>query len=252
MKTDVVLGNDVVDLEEPRSVGKGTDERFVARVLTKGERAGLDRADDPDLELWSLWVAKEAAFKVVSKLRGTPPVFEHTAFVTSWQRTSPRSSTDREVRAGIVRHGEVRVSVSVLHRAGVLHAVGHTNRLPAAPVAVQVGLARLDEPAAPWAAGLDELLRRFTPREAEAIHSLPSAAVRLGARRALAARAGVEEHRLEIVCRPGTTGRRPPFVLLDGRQAAADVSLSHAGAWIGWALWSHPDFGVAPPPPGTG
>jgi len=126
--------------------------------------------------------------------------------------------------------------------------VGHTHRAPAADVAVQVGLGRLDDAGAPWAAGLDELLRRFTPREADAIHSLASAAVRLGARRALAARAGVEEHRLQIVSRPGTTGRRPPFVLLDGREAPADVSLSHAGAWIGWALWSHPDFGLAPPP----
>jgi phosphopantetheinyl transferase (holo-ACP synthase) len=252
MRTDVVLGNDVVDLEEPRSVGKANDERFVARVLTDGERAGLERADDRDLELWSLWAAKEAAFKVVSKLRGTPPVFRHATFETAWDSATKSSSPEGEVRAGIVRHAEVRVFVSVLHRTGVLHAVGQAHRVPAMDVSVHLGLARMDEAGAPWAAGLEELSRRFTPREAEAIHSLEAAAVRLGARRALAAHAGVEEHRLEIVCRPGATGRRPPFVLLDGQEAAADVSLSHAGAWIGWALWSHPDFGAAPLPSGDG
>jgi len=241
MKTDVVLGNDVVDLEDRRSGGKATDVGFVTRVLSDGERAGLARSDDPDLELWSLWAAKEAAFKVVSKLRGKPPVFEHAAFVASWSQARPRRSVESEVRSGMVRNGDIRVFVSVLHRHGVLHAVGHTDRTAAANV--DVGLGRLDEAGAPWAAGLDQLLRRFTAREAEAIHSVASAAVRLGARRALAARTGVDERRLEIVCRPGATGRRPPYVLLDGREAPADVSLSHAGAWIGWALWSHPDLG---------
>jgi phosphopantetheine--protein transferase-like protein len=248
MKPDVVLGNDVVDLKEPRSAAKATDERFVARVLTAAERAGLARSDDPNLELWSLWAAKEAAYKVVSKLRGEPPVFEHAAFVSSWSLATPRIASESEVRSGVVRHGNIRVSVSVIHRAGVLHAVAHTHRTPTMDVAVQVGLERLDDASAPWAGGLDQLLRRFTPRETEAIHSVASAAVRIGARRALAALAGVDERRLEIVCRPGIMGRRPPFVMLDGREAAADVSLSHAGGWIGWALWSHPDLGLATAP----
>ena len=250
MKTDIVLGNDVVDLDERRSEGKATDVRFVTRVLSDGERAGLARSDDPDLELWSLWAAKEAAFKVISKLRGKPPVFEHAAFVASWSQVTPRRSVESEVRSGMVRNGDIRVFVSVLHRDGVLHAVGHTHRTAAVDLAVDVGLERLDEAGAPWAAGLDQLLRRFTAREAEAIHSVASAAVRLGARRALAARTGVDERRLEIVCRPGAMGRRPPYVMLDGREAPADVSLSHAGGWIGWALWSHPDLGLGGRSPG--
>ena len=60
--------------------------------------------------------------------------------------------------------------------------------------------------------------------------------MRLGARAALSTALGVEEGRLEIVCAPGATGRRPPRVLLDGSPAAADVSLSHHGNWIAWAI----------------
>jgi hypothetical protein len=48
---------------------------------------------------------------------------------------------------------------------------------------------------------------------------------------------GVPEHRLEIVCAPGPTSQRPPRVLLDGAETEADVSLSHDGRLIAWALW---------------
>jgi hypothetical protein len=50
----------------------------------------------------------------------------------------------------------------------------------------------------------------------------------------------VDEARVEIVCAPGPASQRPPRVLLDGRDAEADVSLSHDGRWIAWALWAPP------------
>lgn len=247
MTPDVLIGNDVVDLVEPRTVGKAGDRRFVDRVLAAREREGLASAGDPDLELWSLWAAKEAAYKAVSKLRGEPPVFEHAAFVVSWSRTAPPAEMETEVRSGLVRWEDVHVFVSVMHRTGVLHALAHTHRASASDVVVEVGLERLDDADAPWAGGMEALLPRLTPREAEPVHSLRSAAVRVGARRALASLVGVAESRLEIVCRPGTLGRRPPLVLLDGEPAAADVSLSHDGAWIAWALWCPSGMGNATP-----
>jgi hypothetical protein len=83
---------------------------------------------------------------------------------------------------------------------------------------------------------LRALMASLSPKEADAVHSAPSAAVRLGARRALARALAVEERRLEIVCDPGATGRRPPRVLQDGRPACADVSLSHHGEWLAWSV----------------
>jgi hypothetical protein len=78
------------------------------------------------------------------------------------------------------------------------------------------------------------------------VYSVPSAAVRVGARGDLAGAIGVAERRVEIVCGPGAVGRRPPRVLLDGEETEADVSLSHDGPLIAWAVWAGLNQGDAP------
>jgi phosphopantetheinyl transferase (holo-ACP synthase) len=60
------VGNDVVDLRETENQGKSRDERFVGRVFTADERERIAGAQSPDTLLWSLWAAKEAAYKAVS------------------------------------------------------------------------------------------------------------------------------------------------------------------------------------------
>jgi hypothetical protein len=46
----------------------------------------------------------------------------------------------------------------------------------------------------------------------------------------------VDEQRVQVVSSEGPKGRVPPEVLLDGGPAGADVSLSHHGRWLAWAL----------------
>jgi len=231
-----LVGNDVVDLDHPATRGKAGHGRFLERVLAPAERAAVTADDDPHLALWTRWAAKEAAYKVLSKLRRQPPVFAHRAFVTS---------------ADAVEYEGTRVPVHVTRAGPVLHVVAS---LGVAPQSLVARTAPLSSEDAPWGAPLDALLERFTAREAEAVHTLASAAVRLGARAELASVLGVEERRLEIVCAPGPTGRRPPLVLLDGAPARADVSLSHHGRWIAWALFAHagrpggPNVGPGTPP----
>lgn len=234
----LLVGNDVVDLERVRTRDPRIHERFLDRVLSHAERSTVDA--DPDW-LWPIWAAKETAFKVATKVRGEAPVFAHRAFETTL-RTTPGGWD------GWVVWEDVRVRADVRRAPGVVHAVGVLDD-PASPAVdsgpvvtdtLRVGLARMDAPAAPWSAPLEDLLERFTAAERDAIHRLESAAVRIAAREALAEVLGVEETRLEIVCAPGSTGRRPPHVRLDGRAAAADVSLSHDGPWIAWVC-SLPD-----------
>jgi hypothetical protein len=95
----------------------------------------------------------------------------------------------------------------------------------------------IESPGSRWAGSLEELTRSLSAREADAVHSRESAAVRIGARAEVAELLGVTENRLEIVCAPGPSGRRPPCVLLDGRETRTDLSLSHDGRWIAWAIW---------------
>jgi phosphopantetheinyl transferase (holo-ACP synthase) len=67
-----VVGNDVVDLTDPTIAEHHNRVRFVARVCTEEEMARVASA----LDLWSLFAAKEAAYKALFKL-GRSPGFAH-------------------------------------------------------------------------------------------------------------------------------------------------------------------------------
>ena len=75
------VGNDIVDLEDPAIAQTHLRERFVARVCCESERALMASAAAPKLLMWSLFAAKEAAFKAISKSRAL--VFAHRKFAVS-------------------------------------------------------------------------------------------------------------------------------------------------------------------------
>ena len=250
MKPSVFVGNDIVDLADPRTEGRATDDRFVGRVFDAGEQEAIAISGDPDLELWSRWAAKEAGFKVISKLIGEPPTFVHRAFRVVWNSRERPAGVGAEtvIRSGAVHYEppdtggtgfvlEATVSVALRHDA--LHAVGvGSPGAHSVDVHVEPGVELLETADSVWSGSLPELTPRFTARELDAVYSQQSAAVRLGARADLAELLGVAQGRIEIACLPGLPGRRPPCVLVDGERVEADVSLSHDGRWIAWAIWS--------------
>lgn len=220
------VGVDVIDLEDRRCADKHEDERFLGRVLGDAERARVRAAQEPAEELWRIWAAKEAAFKVVSKLRGFPPPFVHARF-----RVEPH----RDVAGfGIVLWEEIPVHVHWHVQPGRIAALGWDGRATDEPVEWGWGPADALDPDP--GGSMDALLIRLTERERRPIHSRGSVLVRLAARAALATALGVDESRLEVVSSEGPKGRTPPEVWLDGAPAPADVSLSHHGRWLGWGL----------------
>lgn len=233
-----LVGNDVVDLGNPRVLGKEKDARFMGRVFSADERRVIGESSEPSLELWGMWAAKEAAFKIVSKRSPSPPPFVHRAFAVAWGALARGTNPYGHVlRAGRVRYPAGDEIYAEITRVGsVLAALA----CPVedcdleGPIAIDGGIVSLSSSDAGWAR--DPAMRdRLTPAEAESVHSLASAAVRVAARTALCRAWRVEEARLEIVCDPGPTGRRPPRVMLDGARCGADVSLAHDGPWIAWA-----------------
>lgn len=67
MTPPLLLGNDLVWLADPANVGRSGDRALLDRVLTARERLMVQVSPDPDRMLWSLWAAKEAAFKAFGR-----------------------------------------------------------------------------------------------------------------------------------------------------------------------------------------
>lgn len=233
-----VVGIDVVDLTDPRCRGKSEDDRFADRVLAPAERAAVRAAADPDRHLWLVWAGKEAAFKAVTRLTGSPPVFRHAAFVVTVEPTpsSPSgAATTRtpgaapflsgpdapdEVLAGRWRWkgrtGTLRWEVSASLIVALATGEGGL------PAGLEAGAARLE-------AG-DPGGFRHPPRDR------CSAEARRHATREAARALGVEPTRIRIDTGEGPAGRAPPLVRLDGRPAPLEVTLSHHGRWVAWAV----------------
>ncbi len=223
------VGIDVVDLASPRALRGLPRPRTVDRVLTDDERAHVTASPDPATVFWSYWAAKEAAFKSVTLLRAAPPVFVHAAFRV-------------DLEAGRVDYGEHALRLTLNHTGRRL-------------VAVTVPLGRLGmvEDPAPlvWGAGTIEALHRgadgasleqlragsFSSREVDAVRALPSALVRMAARREAASFLEVPQSRTELICPPGPTGRRPPYLVVDSELVrTVGVSISHDETWLAWAV----------------
>ena len=64
----MLVGNDVVDLHDPQSQPEALHPRFDARVFSLGEREALGASSSPHSLRWSLWAAKESAYKLAKKL----------------------------------------------------------------------------------------------------------------------------------------------------------------------------------------
>lgn len=235
----VAVGNDVVDLKRTRIKDLASNERFLERIFSVHEREAIDNSDDVNLEIWSHWAAKEAGFKAISKVVSPTPPFVHADFRVSWPRKTSllETSTGSVIRGGTVSYDGLGAEVTVALWPDRVHATAFV-RTPAKPgvVEIKTRVDLLDKPDSSWSGSFQELMSRLSTRELGMVHSRESAAVRVGARKDLATLLRVEEKRVEIVCGPGPSGKLPPQVLIDGHPANADVSLSHDGRWIAWAV----------------
>lgn len=227
------VGIDIVDLREPRVAERGPSRRFVERVFTSRERRWLAARDASPAAVWVLWAAKEAAYKVVSALEGEAPVFEHRAFEVAEASADPGAAPASVIYRG--RRYPVRLEVD----ATTVVALSWEPEGPAVPPdGATWGSGRLD----PLREGLGLgdlsmeaiLAERFRPDEARAVHSIPSALVRLALRREVAGRLEHPERELAVVCSEGPRGRVPPR--LEGAPEPVGVSMSHHGDWVAWAV----------------
>jgi len=191
----LLVGNDVVDLDDPAIATHHVRDRFVHRVCHESERAELARADDPKTLLWSLFAAKEAAFKIVAKLDPKVP-FAHSQFVVA---------KDLSVVVYRERSFSLRVETTIAR----VHAVASSG--PDRPLSA---VERADDMDASVAAR--ELLCRSV-----------AARIRCVASELEIVRAPLPGS--------WTGYGPPELVFRDGRALHADVSLSHDGRFVACA-----------------
>jgi len=193
--TPISVGNDVVDLRQPAAKHSAANPRFLDRVFTDRECDAIAAAPDRMAMLWTLFGAKEAGYKVVNKLRPAA-AFAHNRFEVSAD-LSELFYDDIYLRLSIDRTDD-RVHVVACTLVGV-HMAGVGSVPPGAD---------------------------------------PSAAVRDLLKAAVASRVGCAAGDLAVVREksPGSwDGFGPPRLLLRGRPAEIDVSLSHDGRFVAFA-----------------
>jgi len=226
--------------------------RFLDRVFHPREASHILGATDPDRALWIMWTAKEAAYKVFSKILSEKPVFGHARFVVRLTAHPNRPGSGFSI-SGSVSFEDHTVPFRCAADEQRIHTIAWSGANPDGDppdFEIATGEAHV---AGRVSDGIDAhrpfdllLTERFTARERSSIHSAPSAYVRLFARAALAEALDVDEKRLEVVCGDQPTGRTPPRLYLDGRESPLDVSLSHHGARVGWAYTLTRDASVHP------
>lgn len=210
-----MIGNDVVDLDDPETQPGSAHPRFEGRVFAPEERAALAASPSPQRLRWILWAAKEAAYKVARKLDAAT-VFSPSRFVV-------------RLDANIVEHEARRYRLQVSQTAQCVHALVCDDAgrgFPPQPTG----------PSGPVQPG-DLKARIFSGAHAplggssKARPASFSLAVREIALDALAAALDEDRRDLAIVSRD-----RIPCVERRGMRAPVDLSLSHHGRFVAYAF----------------
>ena len=63
-----MIGNDIIDISLARKHVRSSEKKYWEKVLTKAEIHNLEKQEHPILAFHTYWAAKEASFKLVSKL----------------------------------------------------------------------------------------------------------------------------------------------------------------------------------------
>jgi hypothetical protein len=194
----LLVGNDLVDLSDSDSDPATRHPRFDARVFSASELSALRAAPDRNLLRWSLWAAKEAAYKVARKLDPSA-IFSPARFIVELE----------DPGSGRVSHGARSYCVRIRSIERIVHAIARPAHESADPVVV--GMRRLGEGENRGPEGLSRAVRELVVER-------------------LAPRLAVQPEELAI----RRSGRIPQLWLRAAR-LPIDLSLSHHGSAVGFA-----------------
>ncbi len=109
-----MVGNDIVDLTDAETLPGARHPRFDLRVFATSELEMLASSPDDEQMRWTLWSAKESAYKAARR-RSARTVFSPSRFVVHLDPTL----------RGFVTHERQRFAVSIQLAGPCIHAVAH-------------------------------------------------------------------------------------------------------------------------------
>ena len=237
----IIVGNDVVDLQAESTSRKTEDLRFMRRVFTARERQRIQNHPDPEISLWMHWAAKEAAYKVISKLHKPRPVFAHAQFEVDLKRDEEQGLFSNKVHA-IVKHRAMKFEIFFHHGQDSVHAIAyHPFGSGLDEFEMQSGQYCIsDEDLSLWENN-SWLQSHFTEDELLSCVRSESALVRFFTKKALAEHLNFHESQIQIIRPQIPDNYQPPYLLIDGRRSETDISLSHHGRFVAWAFSARRD-----------
>lgn len=85
----MLLGNDIVDLQEARKANNWRRPRYLTKLFTWQEREWIGQSACPDDWVWMLWSAKESAYKLSRRLGAKRAYAPKCLEVQQWVKDKP-------------------------------------------------------------------------------------------------------------------------------------------------------------------
>ena len=198
------VGNDVVDLKEPANAGKSRDSRFLKKILTDAEIEFVERAENPDTALWSIWACKETAYKVIKKS------FSDTAFIPKRWQVTFRKIKSKYQEGEVIIPETGSVFIRLFSTSEYVHCIG-THHFK----------------------DLDEIIWSVEAMPEEEGRN-PSIYLRHCLGQKIAQYFSLDFHQIKIKRTRANGELQPPRVYVGGQKTDIDVSLSHDGRFVAY------------------
>lgn len=204
------VGNDIVDLTSPDTMGKSRDTRFINRVFTQGEKKRILNSANPDTMLWALWAGKEASYKAVSKSHPAVSSVPHAYEVSLAEDITGLSVS------GVVETPGGSIPVKIFKTNDSVHCIATTGTSGSIDSVI-------------W--GVQHIAGGARSPQ----HSV-SSAVREAAKKHLSSYFNLNSAEIEIRRPRGACGLGAPIVYVKDCRATVDISLSHEGEFVAYAF----------------
>jgi len=219
------VGNDVVDLFDPETQRKTIHHRFDERVFTEKERSAIRASTCAHRARWAHWAAKESAYKVVKKL-DSQTVFSPIQFKVL---LGPRGN-------GIVEYRDRQIRVTVKQSQRFVHAIATAPKTALPSKHLRVESNHGNSGGFAFSTGTEP--RQVTvldrARAIRDIDSRPDVVSRLAgqfATETVGSLLRIPPKDIDI-----TSERRVPRAYYKGAALPIDISLSHHGRYVAFAM----------------